>query len=52
MAEEIEETNSWALKQANVLEKIPFTRVKIFLFCAIVFNTKLNVILQGQAEGQ
>lgn len=40
MAEDTVHTNSWVLKQANALEKLPFCRVKIFICCAILLNTK------------
>lgn len=52
MAEDTVHTNGWVLKQANVLEKLPFSRVKIFICSAILFNIKLNTSLQGQAESQ
>lgn len=52
MAEEMVRTNGWALKQANVYEKFPFSRMKILLCCAILINTNLNTILQGQAGSQ
>lgn len=52
MAEETVHANSWVLKQANVFEKLPFRRVKIFICCAMLCNTKLSPSLQWQAESQ